>query len=195
MKFKPQYIVYIVFIVILLMMRFCSPDNTVVEEPIIERYTFIDTTVVPGIPDTIPFYDTIPVFVNVEVNVPIYDTIKNLNIYDNKFEDSLISGYIHSEVDGTLVWQNFTYTPKFPKYIKQTDTLIINKTDSIVVTKTLEERVKFYAGFELGGNTNSFTASPKISLVDKKFNQYSIRYDLIGKTINLGFQKQIKFKK
>ena len=196
MNIKGSYILIGVMAVIILLMLYCSPNDKNIDSnggEFIEHKTVIDTTYIVGRKDTTVF-DTVKRYVEVPIYTPVYDTIKELNIYDNPYEDSLISGLIHSEVDGQLVWQTITYTPKFPKYITQTDTLKIHQTDSITITKYEPKKVKLYAGFEFGGNPQSFSASPFVSLADKRNNQFSFRYDIINNTYNVGYQRKIKFK-
>ncbi len=184
-----------VFVVILLLMHFCNGPTIQNNGTFIESKVEIDTIFVKGISDTIHFHDTVPKYVYVEVTTPVFDTVRNINIYDNSYEDSLIDGWIHSEVDGTLLWQNITYTPKFPKYITRVDTLRITKDSTTTITIREEVKRKIYAGFELGGNANSFTASPTISLLDKRDNEFSYRYDIINKTHNIGFRKKLIFRR
>jgi hypothetical protein len=194
MRIKGTYILIGVMAIIIALMLYCSPSSPTINVDggeFIEHKTIVDTIHVEGVPDTVPFYDTIPRYVEILIYKPYYDTIRNLNIYNNPYSDSLIEGVIKSEVDGTLVWQSITYTPKFPKYITKTDTLKINKTDSVIITNP--KKVKLYAGFEFGGNLNSFSASPVISMVDKRMNKFSYRYDLVNRTHNIGYARQIKF--
>lgn len=143
--------------------------------------------------DTIPFYDTIPRYIEVPIKKPIKDSISDINTYSNPYEDSLLVGEITSKVDGVLVDQKFTYIPKFPKVIIKTDSIVKEK----VITNTIElveKKRKMFLGLEAGGNINTFQVSPTISFKDKKDNIFSYRYDLMNETHNIGFKKLIKFK-
>lgn len=194
---KGKNILILSLVIILALMHFCGKksegNNKSHKGFIVKKHVITDTTRVTHI-DTIPFYDSIavPFEVEVAVAIPIYDTIKEVNTYTNPFEDSLITGTISSLVEGVLVSQEFKYTPKFPKYIIKVDSIIVN--NDITNTVVLNKR-QLYVGMEIGGNVNSFSVSPKISLVDKKYNLFSYRYDVINKTHNFGYQKQIKFGK
>jgi hypothetical protein len=139
-------------------------------------------------------------YVHVPINTPsiLYDTIyiqgerivDTTNLYTNTYEDSLLSGTIVSKVDGTLVDQNFTYVPKFPKYIVKTDTVTINNTTVIEKKKT-----KLFIGAELGGNQTFFNVSPIIDIQTKKGYMYGYRYGLVDKTHNIRFSKNLSFKR
>lgn len=186
----------VVLIVILLLMHFCGGKKQPKDpngETVVKTVVVSDTTKVTYI-DTIQFFDSIPVpfEVPVEVVIPYYDTIRDLNVYENPFEDSLLVGTVTSHVDGVLVEQHFKYTPKFPKYILKTDSIII--TNDITNTVIKNNR-RLYVGMELGGGVNSFSVSPMISFSDKRYNLFSYRYDVINNTHNIGYQKQLRFKK
>lgn len=140
--------------------------------------------------DTIHFVDTVKYFVKVEIPIPVYDTTTKLNTYTAIVEDSLISGSIVSKIDGVLVDQNFTYTPKFPKYIKIHDTTTITKT----ITKVLPNKRELYLGVFAGGNINTFNLTPVVSFKDKKDRMFSYGYNIIDNTHNVGFQTKIKLK-
>ena len=193
---KGKTTLIVVLIVILALMHFCGGKGTngkkdPCEGVFIEKKVVTDTTRITHI-DTIPFYKEVPIYVEVDVNIPIYDTIRNLNTYENPYEDSLLSGTIFSSVDGVLVDQKFSYIPKFPKYILKTDSIIV--TNDITNTVIINKR-RLYVGMEVGGSLNSFSVSPMVSFSDKKYNLFSYRFDVIGKTHNIGYQKQLKFKK
>jgi len=176
-------------------------ENRIIEKPCPEGEYHVlnqttDTTTYYNyktVTDTVPFYDSIEVETPVFVTIPVYDTITQLNVYDNPYEDSLIVGTIHSKVDGVLVDQKLTYVPKFPKYILKTDSIFVDR----IVTNTTELVLKTrqaYLGLEVGGGNNTFNISPAISFKDKKDNLFSYRYGLIDGTHNVGFKKLIKFK-
>lgn len=140
--------------------------------------------------DTIEFIDTIKYYVKVEIPVPIYDPVTELNTYTSQFEDSLLSGSVVSTVNGVLVDQEFTYTPKFPKYIMIYDTTKITET----ITKVLPSRIELYIGLYAGGNKNTFNLTPVVSIKDKKDRIFSYGYNVIDNTHNVGFQTKITLK-
>lgn len=177
------YVVIALLIFIILMMIQC--DRKVV--PSVQgRKQLEQTIIVKSHTDTIKFVDTVYIKIPVKILVPVIDTIDNTNVYTNPFEDSLIKGTITSKVDGVLVNQDFTYKPKFPKYII--------KTDSIFIETTYEAEPKWglYAGLEVGGSTTKFNFSPIITLQDKKNRLYNYKYNIIDKTHNIGLQIKLK---
>lgn len=149
--------------------------------------------------DTVQFIDTVPHYVKVPVPIPVpyYDTIqvgdstviRALNRYTTIIEDSLLKGELVAEVDGVLVSQDFKYFPKFPKYIYQTDCVIVDNTAII-------EKKKMYLmiGAEFGGSTTQFNFSPVVDVRTRKGNMYGYRYGVIDKTHNVRFSKTIRFK-
>jgi len=193
---KGKTTLIVVLIIILALMHFCGGKGTngkkdPCDGAIVEHRIESDTNRVTII-DTIPFYDSIPVYVNVDIEVPYYDTIRDVNMYENSFEDSLLTGTIFSSVDGVLVEQAFNYVPKFPKYITRIDSIIVTND---ITTTIIKNNRRLYVGMEVGGSLNSFSVSPMVSFADKKYNLFSYRFDVIGKTHNIGYQKQLKFKK
>ena len=139
-------------------------------------------------------------YVQVPINTPyiLHDTIyiqgqrqiDSTNIYTNPYEDSLISGVITSEVDGLLLVQGFSYTPKFPKYIMKTDTITINNN-----TVVERKKMKLLIGAEIGGTINTFNFSPIIDVQTKKGYMYGYRYGLVDKTHSIRFSKVLSFKR
>ena len=192
MKGKIQ-IAVIVILAILLLFKSCT--STEIPDPKVKIETITSLKV-----ETKTFYDTVRIFhdsvriTDIDVTHVHYDTIKELNIYDSPFEDSLISGSIYSEIDGVLVAQNFTYVPKFPKYIIQKDSIFITRTDSVINTILEPKKLKVFVGLEVGGNKTTFNLGPKISFLTKKDILIDYNYDVINKTHNVGFNKKLKFK-
>jgi|TARA_B110000444_G_C18618168_1_gene490868 hypothetical protein len=109
--------------------------------------------------------------------------------YVNPYEDSLLFGTITSISTGLLLSQTLEYTPKFPKYIIKTDSIIIDNTTIIE-----KKRLKLFIGVELGGNENIFNVSPIIDLKTRKDYIYGYRYGLVDKTHNIRFSKVLSFK-
>lgn len=65
--------------------------------------------------------------------------------YSQEYEDSLISGTLFANVRGTLLSSNLVYTPKFPKYINRTDSIIITNNNTII-QKIYERPYGFIVG-------------------------------------------------
>lgn len=140
--------------------------------------------------DTIPFVDTIKYYVKVEVPVPVYDTVDSTNTYTSDFEDSLIKGSIISKVDGVLVAQNFSYTPKFPKYINTTDSIFITKT----VTVEQPKKLKMFVGVVAGSNGRQFNLGPQLLVEDKGERIYLYNYNILDQSHNVGLAIKLKVK-
>jgi hypothetical protein len=71
--------------------------------------------------------------------VSVVDTPKtkcdSLFQYTQEYEDSLIKGTLFADVRGELISSKFKYTPKFPKYIFKTDSIIITNTKETFIYK------------------------------------------------------------
>ena len=104
---------------------------------------------------------------------------RKFNIVDTHICDSLIEGTISTVMDGTIVAQNFTYKPLFPKYII--------KTDSIVTTITAEAKLRnsLYLGMTLAGNKSHMDLGPIIVLTTKKHLLVGYNYGIINNTHNV----------
>ena len=176
--------------------RRSSPDVEIIKS---------DTTSITVI-DTIPFNDTVLHKINIEVpkHIIIYDTTKinevvtviqdtsdtTVYTYLQNIEDSLISGLLETKVQGHLLENDFSYTPKFPKYVYRIDTVKIN-----TLVKVPERKFKVSVGAEIGGSPTSFNVSPLVSLNTGTGFTYSYRYGVLDKTHNVGITKIIKLKK
>jgi len=176
-------IVGVLFIVVLGIKQ-CSKDkhyNPVIKE---ETKVIYKTHV-----DTVSFYDTIPKIVEIPILVPdtvkVYDT--TYYVYNNKVEDSLISGSIYSKVrkDGTLVKQKLTYKPKFPKYIRKVDSVFIK------TTRTIKEfKWSIYGGTKINSG-DRLTISPTMTVKTKKDRLFSVGYNVNRKEVEVGAQLRI----
>ena len=87
--------------------------------------------------------------------------------------------------------QKIDYTPKFPQYIFQIDTVIINTNQTITRP---ESRFSLNVGMEVGGNKDEFNFSPVLGFSNKDRNSYFYRYGIIDKTHNIGLMYNFKFK-
>lgn len=195
MRIKTTHILILVMGVIIALMLYCSPVSPTIEDPVVNRVVVRDTLFTEGKIDTIYFHDTVPKYIKVPIYVPVYDTTEKLNIYTNKYNDSLINGEIISKVDGVLVEQSLLYNAKFPKYIYRTDTLNIFIKDSVTVTLAKPKKNLIYAGLLVGSNGDNMSISPTISLADKRNNLFSFSYNIIGKQYIVGYQRKISLKR
>tara|TARA_R110002020_G_scaffold42863_2_gene125060 strand:- start:5882 stop:6478 length:597 start_codon:yes stop_codon:yes gene_type:complete len=159
-----------------------------------------DTTRVTVI-DTLPFSDTVKHHIRVTIpeKITVYDTMFSIvrdtvdttvYTYLQNVEDSLLEGLIETKVKGFLISNDFTYTPKFPKYIYRIDTI---KTKTVV--KIEERKFKIGVGAEIGGSQSAFNLSPIVALNTGNGFTYNYRYGVMDKTHNIGIIKTLKFKK
>ena len=156
--------------------------------------------------DTVPFYDTIPRFV--DVSIPVYHTVDSIvldtikigdssiaikyprNVYESEYSDSLIDGTIKITTDGYLVDQQLSYIPKFPKYITRIDSIVVDNTVTVAKNK-----FAVYVGADIGGSVTRFDFAPKLTLSDPKGYNYSYRYEIISKSHFFGVQVKVQPKK
>ena len=88
--------------------------------------------------------------------------------------------------------QKIDYTPRFPQYIIQTDTVIINTNQTTIRQPS---NFSLNVGLEVGGNTDKFNFSPMLGLTSKGGTSYSYRYGVLDKTHNIGIMYNFKIGK
>ena len=151
-----------------------------------------DTTYIQGPTDTVLFHDTVfeYKYLTSTITDVIHDTITGdtVRTYSTPVTDSLLEGKITTKVKGLILSTDFSYKPKFPKFITRTDTLKI--TEPVVVPK---EKWGVYVGAELGGNATMFRLQPTLLVKTNKTLQFSVGYDLIHKTYNVGAYTKLKW--
>ncbi len=197
MKLDPKWIVIGLLIAYILFLQECgSPKGGSVIET--EVTTVQTDTIYKTRIDTVKFVETVERIVEVEIVKPVKVELPddvwdefNINEYNNPYSDSLIDGTIYTRVDGKLLDQNLSYTPKFPQYIIKIDTVMVNTVSSTV--KTLKPPFTLDLGAEIGGNRDMFNFSPKIGFTSKSGFSYSYRYGILNKTHNVGIMYKIKF--
>jgi len=159
-----------------------------------------DTTKVTVI-DTIAFQDTIKHHIRIKIpeKITVFDTMfqivrdtvdTTIYTYLQTIEDTLIKGLLETKVRGDLISNDFTYTPKFPKYIYQRDIIKVN-----TVVKIEKRKFKLGVGAEIGGSMTAFNLSPIVAITTGNSFMYNYRYGLMDKTHNIGIIKTLKFKK
>jgi hypothetical protein len=180
----PKYLVILGLFLYILFLQNCSKKD----QPTDEVTTVIVDTLRTTFVDTILFVDTIVQTVVITINDPLIvnDSVKE---YTNDFTDSLLIGSVWTQVEGNMLNQKIDYTPKFPQYIFQVDTVIINTNQTTI---RQESRFSLNVGAEVGGNEDQFNFSPVIGLTNKRGNSYSYRYGLLDKTHNIGIMYKFK---
>lgn len=168
-------------ILALVMMAKCEGPRptTIIEE-------VIDTVIVSKV-DTVYFPDTVynivPEYIVRRDTVYLEDSLQAFD-YDVKVEDSLISGSMLSTIqtDGTLVYQELKYTPKFPQYI--------NKTDSIFITKTITQNrqtIDLYGGVMIAPY-KEIAVIPTLGVATGRGTYYGIGIDPFNNNYYLDFK-------
>jgi hypothetical protein len=184
-KVEPKILVILGMFLYILFLQNCSntKGNKTNEVTTVE----IDTTRTTFV-DTIKFIDTVlhRIFIKIKKPVIINDSV---NEYTNDFTDSLLTGSVWTQLTGKLLDQKVNYTPKFPQYIFQVDTVIINTNQTTVRSIS---NFSLNVGVEVGGNEDQFNFSPVIGLTNKKGNSYSYRYGVLDKTHNIGIMYKFK---
>jgi hypothetical protein len=139
--------------------------------------------------DTIPFYKDSIIIKHLTVidSIPSSEDSSIIN-YTTAVNDSLLDGEIFTQVkrDGTLVDQNFTYLPKFPKYIHTTDSVIIETKETIY-----KDTWAITGGVNLYGNTSTLGIAPTLGFKTKKDHIFMLGYGVLDKTIHLNIQLKI----
>jgi hypothetical protein len=179
-----KYIQPLIILALILYIMFLQQCNTVETcNNTVERDT---VTVV----DTVHFQVDKPFIVEVPVPYPVTDTFylegKPIlaNFYTQEYEDSLLVGDMSAVVEGRLLEWQFTYTPKFPKYINTTTTI----TNTVTENKNM-----LFMGLETMYVNNTFiNTNFKLSLYQKKGYLYSLGYDPLNRGVALGMHLKIQ---
>ena len=183
----PKYLVILGLFLYVLFLQNCSKE----EQPLDEVTTVTVDTLRTTFVDTILFVDTVVQTVVITVNDPliINDSVKE---YTNDFTDSLLIGSVWTQVEGNMLNQKIDYTPKFPQFIFQVDTVIINTNQT-----TIRQDPKFSLniGVEVGGNSDKFNFSPILGFSNKNQNSYFYRYGVLDKTHSIGIMYNLKITK
>jgi len=164
----------------------------------VDHYT--DTTYITHI-DTTLFYDTIvktKTLLSYTNITNIEKDTSKLYTFKTHVSDSLITGDITTNIKvkdsvATLINQDIAYKPLFPKYIHQTDSIIIH--DSTVVT-IYKSKPKMFIGADvaIGNSTNNGTIVPKLG-IDFNSTILETGYDIFNKQFVIGAKYKLNFKK
>lgn len=181
-------------ILYIILLQQCSGGSSDCQDATVTTKTV--TSLIKGDTDTIEIPVDRPIYITVGIPTPTVVTVTSdsgdiaVNQYVTEINDSLIEGTITSKVDGTLIAQHLDYIPLFPKYITRVDTLVVDRTTTVVKKKNY-----LGIGAEIGGSSSSFNVSPIVSLTTKKGYIYNYRYGLLDKTHNIGIVRRLSFSK
>lgn len=185
-KLKKQWYLWLAIIVLaILLLNKCNGGSSSTGNT-----TTIDSIVyVKGKSDTVFFNKTYTISKILPSKIDtIRDTIDGKEVitshYTSNIDDSLLTGKLITIVEGgTLKYTDFSYTPKFPKYITRVDTVK-------QYSSTINNKTSLYGGAIVGGSITGFVLAPGLSL---KVNNLiiSTNYDLINKQVLLGVSTKI----
>lgn len=194
MNLKEYILLTIVFALSFCLVRSCENNTTNHKQSDTTTNLQVDTVLqyVKGNPDTI--HDTIVKWYKKLVPYYAGDTVtlkgNSVSLYTTIIEDSLLSGKFTSTVVGKILFSDFKYVAKFPKYIYKTDTL----KQSINTIKTIVKNPwEFYVGGQLGGNSAQFNLQPAVLVrIPKKRLLLGYGYNVIQKTHNVHVYTKLK---
>ena len=190
MKYWREILIGLLTLIIVLMAT-CSPSEKCKEGKVIIN-TYRDTILLPQkervvkipVPYPVKVYKNDPSTV---VNTPITPGSDSLyfNKYTQEIDDSLIKGTITSLVDGKLIENQLTYTPKFPKYIKEITT--ISKTDTLTLKV---DKTSLALGFNIPITVVNNSPEIYLSLSHRRFI-YQIGYNPMIKQPRIGINYKL----
>ena len=134
------------------------------------------------------------------VKVPI----KSIPLIDTFYTYNDVVTHVYSQKDSWLSYRIEVDSECFPEDVRiEYDVNQFNVRDSVYIrdsVHTKEEIKKSFlsAGAMLTGSQivlNSFGVAPMITYSHKKGNNYSLGYDVINRSVMVGFTKKISFKK
>jgi hypothetical protein len=189
MTIKKDWILLLIIVILgFLLLRKCGGNSGTVDPIDLTP----DTTYIQGPIDTVLFHDTVfeYKYLTTTITDVIHDTITGdtIRTYSTPVTDSLLEGKITTKVKGFILSTDFSYKPKFPKFITRVDTLKI--TEPVPVPKN---KWGLYAGGIIGGNANMFTLQPSLLVKTSGDIQMSAGYDLIHKTYHVGVYTKLKW--
>jgi len=184
-KQKATTLVITVLVAIVFLQRACPVKEYVTEyqdkivlDTVVEYVYETDTLTVEKsilVHDTITEveYRDVPADVDTMAILSDYYAVKTFG--DTLVDNDDLFAYMRSEVSqNQLEHVSLDYSIKRPIEVVNT-TNVLNPVKNIL-----------YVDGELGGNTGQFNASIGLSLINKKKQKYSFRYDLMHKTYHIG---------
>ena len=180
MKYFKEILIIVLLIIIGVLLT-CNKPKVI---PIDKVVTVVDTVSFPQKERVIkvPVVEYIPVSKTDTVTLVEYKD-PHFKKYIQPFEDSLVKGEILNTVDGTLINTDFKYTPKFPKYIKETTT--ITKTDTVKANKT-----SLALGVRTLVRPTDINPEILVSLSHKRFI-YQVGYNPLNKAPSIGINYKL----
>lgn len=145
--------------------------------------------------DTIYKYmqDTVKLTVKIKEPFIIHDTItkEDLMVYNNSYEDSVLTGNIHSISKGTIIKQELSYILKKPLETIIKDSVFITKT--IIVDSTQKAKTQLGIGVQITAPYTMIAAH--LYLKSKNNSIFGLGYDVLNKNYSVQFIKILKLRK
>lgn len=187
MKYFQYIIIGVLIIFIILFNKQCSNG---VQENTIERYT---DTIVKTTIDTV-YFEKIKIKTITKLDSFYYNIEDSLKKYtlNTSIKDSLIEGTINTKLslykDSLIdLDQSIIYTPLFPKYIHQIDSIFIK--DSIIINKFNYSK-GFIIGSNISYNNTNLDLIPTIGY-QKNRSIFEVGYSPFSNTIQVGFKLKL----
>jgi hypothetical protein len=145
---------------------------------------------VKGEPFPVIQIDTVEVEVETETPM-LVSTSDSMKIYRTAFDDGFIKGTISGNWNSSGISAlNFNYRLVAPLYsYTRVDTIISTTYFPKIIqplSKPTRNKAILLAGFEFGGNQETFSIAPELELITRTRNSYVLRYDLTRKEYWLG---------
>lgn len=186
MEFTKQTIIQFLIIFVLVFLLLYRCDNKIDHisgETIVDtvKITHIDTTWFDSIKvRTLTYLDTVKVYEYPEDGSKVYRYVTDLE--DSLIKGTIVTGIKLKDSTLTLLTQYLDYTPKFPKYI--------NRTDSIIITKETfldkPEKIKLAMGLNSVFGKDYYGIGPSIEVQFKDKVNINGGYDIVNKGVTFG---------
>lgn len=185
---KTKNILIIVLFLIIALLYTCGVPNHHLDPKVVYKDSIIENRDTIWVKDTLYKFKTYKPIAKDSIRIKEYTIVDHGPCnYKRFYQDSLVDSNLiifnTDTVQGLLLGKNVSYKLKVPK------TIIITK--EIIKTPVVNKKSKFFIGGEINGNSHYFGLSPKLLLETKQENLYICGYDVVNKTINIGFATKI----
>ena len=178
-------IILIGLVLFLFFTRGCGDGkNTVVLSDTVTSVSYIHDTIIHEIKVPVPVpvaYEVNEVPLNVDT-AAILQAYYNGSVYEDTYSDTNIAIHLKESVaENKIQWREFKYE------ILRPTTVITNN-----ITQVTTAKAKLFAGINLGGNKESFSAiTPEIELIFYDRRAFSVGYNFQNKSVELGVKWRV----
>ena len=153
------------------------------------RITFVDSIPPPDTVYTEHLSISDPDTVYMDSTIEKDNTYSYFRDYTTTYTDTLVDATVETTVQGFLVTQQFSYTPKYPMQI---NTTIRNRVTREII-RIPKPKPYVSVGLDVGGNRNGFTlAEPSIWYHKPNGNAFGVGYDITHRAPTLGIRYNLK---